>query len=1292
MRAQAERLAAQRDAEAPQTRYSALTSPSESTISADEPSNPLASPLDRANMLSFVTLWWIQGLLRRGYKEPLKHADVWELPHRDQANTLQMRFDEAWANECARAQRKSTKPRFGVALWNTTKDTMVLAVVMIVLHAACLLIQPLFIKAIIAHLEDEEGTFGIDSGYGLALLLAATALIGTTAVNFSAFLTSRAGSNARMIVVNAVYQKVLRLSATVRRSMNTGEIITLASVDSERLLEAYVIGLWLIISPVLLVVVCILLGWQMNVYVGLAGAGAVALILTQVLSTARSVGQYRRRIAALSAERVKLTSEVLQGIRAIKFYGWEVAIQQQIQQARVREVVLLRKYNFMRLYNSVLLMFAPMAINAVCFMVFVLLGHEINVTTTFAVLALTNATRLPFSVLANSSVYVSEAMTSTTRVGNFLQAGEVQKVEEDDTTGGPSCELSLRDASFQWVEDAPTPTIDRISFSIVPGTLTIIVGKVGSGKSSLVNAILGEMLQTKGERVVRGDLAYASQQPWIQHQSLRENILFGETYEAEHYERVLMACQLLPDLEMLEHGDKTEIGERGINLSGGQKARVSIARAMYRVRHCDFLILDDPLSALDVHVANAVFAHGVNGIAAAKTRLLVLNSHYHLLPAAGRILVMEDGSISGDGTLEELSHKFPFLVSSSTNSENKHGDAAANTTKNPSLAVAQDEEDTQDDKKPAKLMVEEDRAVGSVTKKTYAKYLASSGWSVAIVTALLVLLFTLVQVVIFFCDWFVSRWSKGVYQLSEYQSMGIYLGLIGLSAVLTLGRGILFTEMGVRCSEKIHATYIRKVLLAPVTTFFDVTPVGRILNRFSRDLDQVDSPLPYYALMMLTIWFQMGAAFIICAVSTPFVLILYVPLTGAFFYVTRFFQRSARELKRLDSISRSPFLNLVSETVHGIDTIRSYGRTDDFSRKCRELLDENGKCYFAFATSTRWFAMRTDWLVSTILGVVAILIIATRSSVGQVAAGLGLTYAAQLTSIFQRVIFQATQVESYMTCFERISYFDTLEKEGEALRPAKVNPQWPQTGAITFENVSMRYRPELDLVLQDVSFTLLSGEKTGVCGRTGSGKSSLMSVLFRLVECANGRVLIDGVDIASMPVQALRAKLTIIPQDPMLFSGSLRLNLDPFQEREDAELWEVLRKVHLFDVVKRWGQGLDFQVAEKGDNISVGQRQLLCIARALVRQSKVVVMDEATANVDQESDKLIQQTVRESFAGNDTTVLTIAHRLETIMHSDKILVLDAGRVKEFDSPQALLLKTDGIYRSLVESSRSAAYE
>ncbi|KAG3192973.1 Multidrug resistance-associated protein 1 [Phytophthora cactorum] len=1265
------------------------------------------NPLNTARFLSIATMWWMHPLLKRGYKTPLDENSVWDLPTDDQARPLQVKFDQSYALESQKVAGKTKRngapkrPNVNRAIWESVKQTWGIAFVLHVVSAGLILFQPFLIKAILQNINGEDNSLGISSGYTLAVLLGCTAFVGATTMSAGQFLTTRIACNARMICINSAFRKILRLSAIARRTMDTGEIVTFVGVDSDRVLSAYKLGMWCTISPLMLLVVGVLIGTQMHVIVALVASVAIAIILYASLFMSKMIGAYRRQISRISANRLKVTNEMLQGIRVVKFYRWEGFATDLIGEIRAREIALLRKYNYVRLANTVLTFLAPTLLSLVCFATTVLLGNTLDIPTTFAIVALTNACRTPFSVYADASVAVAEAVTSTSRLSDFLAAGETTDniQQSEDLTLEIPPQISIENADFKWEEDASAPTLANINVSLQPGTLTVVVGPVGSGKSSLVNAILGEMPQTRGKRLVRGNIAYASQQAWIQNQTVRENILFGEPHEAEHYQRVVSACQLAPDFKMLEHGDQTEIGERGINLSGGQKARIAVARAMYRARNFDFVVLDDPLSALDVHVANAVFSDGLMGIASETTRLLVLNSHYHLLQHADRVLVMSGGQIDGDGTLMELQDKFSFLRCSPRSRRSSVEDPAKYEVPG---AVEDDEKSTQaklivannDAVKASssgKLTTLEDRLVGSVKLQSYTDYLACSEWDARVLCGLMIALFTIAQVVLFGCDWFLSLWSQGSVDLSQLNSLAVYVGIVVAAAILSLGRCIFFMTICMVCSLKIHFKHLKKVMAAPITTFFDITPIGRILNRFSRDLDEVDNPLPYWGLWLALCIFQVASSFIVCAVVNPFVLIVYVPVGYGCWFAAKVYRASARELKRLDGVSRSPFLNLMSETISGIETVRSYKMVDAFASRCEELLNKNIRVFFLAQVSSRWFDMRSDWLVSVIIGAVAILAVAAKSTVGASVAGLGLTYAAQLSSNFQRMTTLATKVESSMTCFERIAHYGSLDEEGFKRTPSNkdaLSPAWPKTGNVVFENVSMRYREDLPLVLKGVSFSVTSGEKVGICGRTGSGKSSLMSVLFRVVEIPTaGRVLIDGVDISTITVHQLRTKLTIIPQDPMLFSGSLRMNLDPFAEKSDAELWEVLRKVHLADTVSSWGKGLDYEVAEKGENLSVGQRQLLCIARALIRDSKVIVMDEATANVDQESDKLIQQTMKESFGDGNNTVLCIAHRIETIMDSDKILVLDAGEVAEFDSPSALLQIKAGIFKSLVGSGK-----
>ncbi|KAG2975300.1 hypothetical protein PC118_g14007 [Phytophthora cactorum] len=870
------------------------------------------NPLNTARFLSIATMWWMHPLLKRGYKTPLDENSVWDLPTDDQARPLQVKFDQSYALESQKVAGKTKRngapkrPNVNRAIWESVKQTWGIAFVLHVVSAGLILFQPFLIKAILQNINGEDNSLGISSGYTLAVLLGCTAFVGATTMSAGQFLTTRIACNARMICINSAFRKILRLSAIARRTMDTGEIVTFVGVDSDRVLSAYKLGMWCTISPLMLLVVGVLIGTQMHVIVALVASVAIAIILYASLFMSKMIGAYRRQISRISANRLKVTNEMLQGIRVVKFYRWEGFATDLIGEIRAREIALLRKYNYVRLANTVLTFLAPTLLSLVCFATTVLLGNTLDIPTTFAIVALTNACRTPFSVYADASVAVAEAITSTSRLSDFLAAGETTDniQQSEDLTLEIPPQISIENADFKWEEDASAPTLANINVSLQPGTLTVVVGPVG-------------------------------------------------------------------------------------------------------------------------------------------------------------------GQIDGDGTLMELQDKFSFLRCSPRSRRSSVEDPAKYEVPG---AVEDDEKSTQaklivannDAVKASssgKLTTLEDRLVGSVKLQSYTDYLACSEWDARVLCGLMIALFTIAQVVLFGCDWFLSLWSQGSVDLSQLNSLAVYVGIVVAAAILSLGRCIFFMTICMVCSLKIHFKHLKKVMAAPITTFFDITPIGRILNRFSRDLDEVDNPLPYWGLWLALCIFQVASSFIVCAVVNPFVLIVYVPVGYGCWFAAKVYRASARELKRLDGVSRSPFLNLMSETISGIETVRSYKMVDAFASRCEELLNKNIRVFFLAQVSSRWFDMRSDWLVSVIIGAVAILAVAAKSTVGASVAGLGLTYAAQLSSNFQRMTTLATKVESSMTCFERIAHYGSLDEEGFKRTPSNkdaLSPAWPKTGNVVFENVSMR--------------------------------------------------------------------------------------------------------------------------------------------------------------------------------------------------------------------------------------------
>ncbi|CAK4398566.1 unnamed protein product [Aphanomyces euteiches] len=1216
----------------------------------------------------------------RGAKKTLMEEDVWKLTPGDTAAQLNARFDRFW-----KVEKTKPSPSFARAMMRTMQGKWIYSVGVYSAYAVLMLLQPSVIRSLLQYLQTREGdevhtSLGITSGYGLAALLTSLSFLSVTMIDYGQYLASNLGVNAKSIVMDCVYLKALKLAGYAKRSMTSGEIVTLSSVDSERLFQGFLLGPWVIVAPVNVAVIFVLIGFTLGYIVGIVGGVVMALLLYVGYTTSTAIGTIRHQILKLQSERVKLTNEILQGVRVVKLYAWESFLEDQVGAIRKEELILLKKYQYARVLNTVALSIAPTLSLAICLVVYISLGNNLTPSLAFTTLAYMNVARLPCTVFSTSIMFASEALASCRRVGEFMLADEIDDTKRIEA--GDAAKIEIQDGNFSWhfdpknhddndgAEDSiATPvTLNNINLSITPKSLTIIVGAVGSGKSSLINAILGEIHQVSGSRRVAGRISYVCQEAWIQHASLKDNILFADEYDEARYDRVLSACQLKPDLAILPEGDATEIGERGINLSGGQKARVSLARAMYR-ENADIYLFDDPLSALDVHVAGAVFQDCIQNLLADKTVILVLNSHYHFLPKADRVLVMEDGTIVGDGSFDVIKAKFPHL--------NSFDDAAAEEDY---VVVIPQAEASEATNKNGTLVQKEDRAIGAIASSIYVTYFKSTGWNGLVVIVTIVVAFSVSQATVVLTDWFMGYWAA--HPGHNVRDVIVYCVLALVSMVLIWGRSVFILYLCVLCSRTLHAKLFKKVIQAPVNTFFDVTPVGRVLNRFSSDLDQVDSILPFFGVLALQFGFQIAGVIVVCAATSPYILIVYVPLVWLFQKIQVFYNRTSAELKRLESISRTPVINLISETINGISTIRAFDMTQYFAAKSRQVLDHNQSYFMVYRTSSRWLQMRLDWVSAVIIAGVSFISVASKSSIGVTAAGLGLTYASQMSAFLSRVTMSSSMVENIMTCVERLEHYNSLDTEGDKCRETVVAPaEWPAQGTISFESYSMRYRDHLDLVLRDVSFVANSGEKVGICGRTGSGKSSLMAALFRMVEAATGCIKIDGIDISQVNLHALRSRLTIIPQDPVLFSGSLRFNIDPSKQVADADLWNVLKKVHLADCLEG---GLDFQVAEKGSNLSVGQRQLLCIARALLRQSRVVVLDEATANIDLESDRLIQQTIKECF--RDVTMLIIAHRLDTIIDSDRILVMDRGSVIEYDSPQVLLAKEGGAFAELAKQA------
>ncbi|KAG6960014.1 hypothetical protein JG688_00009817 [Phytophthora aleatoria] len=1294
----------------PQTPKSQCCTDDDPPSSFREQENPIRS----ASLFSMVSMAWMQPLISLGAKRPLEREDVWAMCPEDTCEVLRVQFEK----ELDTINNRETPPPLGIprvalALVRTFPRQIAVVFASDLLFLAGSALMSFLVEAILDYINDRDNVFGIQNGYVLVVMLSLVAFISMMSFNFAWFISSRVGVSMRSLLLDAVYRKSLRLSSEARQKYSSGEIMTLISVDIDRVFNGMMNGPWVLLAPIGFTVTVVLIGVLFDPVAAVAGLVLLILVLATSFSLAKRIGRARRDLLPVTEERLRVTSEALQGIRVTKFYAWNESVATRVEKIRREEVKRYRRFHFLQILNSALLFLTPTFLAGVTIGVYVVYHGSFSVIQAFTLIAVINVSRQGVNAFPLGIADLSQSAVACHRIDEFLDSNELKSDDVENTTAESTASgsISVENAQFCWsaasissrsdkdesftcdMEATKDFSLEDVNLHIESGSLVMVVGTVGSGKSSLLQALLGEMKMTGGHVDISGEIAYVSQEAWIRNATLRDNIVFEGDFDSERYEKVLAASQLSLDLAALPSGDRTEIGERGINLSGGQKARVSVARALYR-ESADILLLDDPLSAVDPHVANAIFEQCILGLAKHKTRVLVVNSHYDLLVHADQIVAIQSGRIACEGNYAETVARFPELASKSTVREDfdavNEDKQQVSTSKQEHQTDYSSPVDATDAKAEDRLVEKEDRVKGRVTGYIYKTYLDETGFGAFTVVVIVIAGYSVSQGLLVLVNWWQAYWADNMHHPNASYSaswFGLwYFGFIAFGAVATVCRSVSVMLLLLRSSKNLHDELFRRVLAAPVNTYFDVTPVGRILNRFSSDLDQMDSLLPQqWQNFVQNISLSVGG-FIVCALASYWIGLSYIPVIAALVVTGFYFKKTSREVKRLEGISRSPVYNLLGETLNGVQTIRAFKMQSTFEQMNANAVDENASFFFVYWAAGRWLAVRLDTLSVVVIFVVSLYLVATKGQLGTLLSGISLVYALMLTSMVQSSVRDVDRTDNAMTSVERILHFREIPQEEDSPDALPVNVTlWPSRGAIKFDNLQLKYRPELPLVLRGVNMSVVGGEKVGICGRTGAGKSSLMIALFRICEFEKGTISIDGVDIQKVKLHDLRRSLAIIPQDPVLFSGSLRDNLDPFGEYSDAEIWTVLKQVHLARVVSAWGSGLRFILSEKGDNLSVGQRQLLCIGRALLKNSKIVVLDEATANVDTATDALIQATIRQTFA--DKTVLIIAHRINTIMHCNKIAVMDAGRVVEFGPPAELLAQPESIFASLAKPSK-----
>ncbi|XP_012581013.1 PREDICTED: ATP-binding cassette sub-family C member 8 isoform X2 [Condylura cristata] len=1272
---------------------------------------------------------------------------------------------------------------------------------------------PLCIFGIVDHLGKENHVFQpktqflgvyfvssqefLANAYVLAVLLFLALLLQRTFLQASYYVAIETGINLRGAIQTKIYNKIMHLSTSnlSMGEMTAGQICNLVAIDTNQLMWFFFLcpNLWAM--PVQIIVGVILLYYILGVS-ALIGAAVIILLAPVQYFVATKLSQAQRSTLEYSNERLKQTNEMLRGIKLLKLYAWENIFCTRVEMTRKKEMTSLRAfavYTSISIFMNTAIPIAAVLITFVGHVSF-FKGTDFSPSVAFASLSLFHILVTPLFLLSSVVRSTVKALVSVQKLSEFLSSAEIREEQcaprepvpqgqaskyqavplkvvnrkhpaREDCQGlmGPllslapsadgdpdNCCVQIIGGFFTWTPDG-IPTLSNITIHIPRGQLTMIVGQVGCGKSSLLLATLGEMQKISGavfwnslpdsepgedssperEPVAdsdvrkRGPVAYASQKPWLLNATVEENITFESPFNKQRYKMVIEACSLQPDIDILPHGDQTQIGERGINLSGGQRQRISVARALYQ--NTNVVFLDDPFSALDIHLSDHLMQAGILELLRDDKRTVVLVTHkLHYLPHADWIIAMKDGTIQREGTLKDfqrsecqlfehwktLMNRQDQELEKETVMERKATDPGQGLPRAMSSrnGFLQDEEEEEEEAAES----EEEDNLSSVLHqrakipwRACAKYLSSAG---ILLLSLLVFSQLLKHMVLVAIDYWLAKWTDSSLipnpnnrncTLTQAQecSFGqtvyalVFTVLCSLGIALCLVTSITVEWTGLKVAKRLHRSLLNQIILAPMR-FFETTPLGSILNRFSSDCNTIDQHIPSTLECLSRSTLLCVSALAVISYVTPVFLVALFPLAVVCYFIQKYFRVASRDLQQLDDTTQLPLLSHFAETVEGLTTIRAFRPPSSryevrFQQKLLEYTDSNNIASLFLTAANRWLEVRMEYIGACVVLIAAVTSIANslhrELSAGLV--GLGLTYALMVSNYLNWMVRNLADMEIQLGAVKRIH--GLLKTEAESydglLAPSLIPKNWPDQGKIQIQNLSVRYDSSLKPVLKHVNALISPGQKIGICGRTGSGKSSFSLAFFRMVDMFEGRIIIDGIDIAKLPLHTLRSRLSIILQDPVLFSGTIRFNLDPEKKCSDSTLWEALEIAQLKLVVKALPGGLDAIITEGGENFSQGQRQLFCLARAFVRKTSIFIMDEATASIDMATENILQKVVMTAFA--DRTVVTIAHRVHTILSADLVIVLKRGAILEFDKPEKLLSRKDSVFASFVRADK-----
>lgn len=1353
------------------------------------------SPEPISSIAVFIGWSWIDKLVWQAHKRTIENKDVWGLMMEDYSLFVVKRFNRF-------KESFAKKKHFSTFLFLFFSKYLLLQAFWAFLDGSIAFIPTILLKRILEYVEDPTTASSNLAWFYVFSMFFCRVLVAFAQAQ-ALFFGRRVCIRLKSIIVSEIYAKALRrsLSATNKpmddnteqnaeseqntqpaadeqdgkdsedknnkdsQTSNLGAIINLMAVDSFKVSEicAY---LHTFIEAIIMAIIAFVLLYRLLGYAAIVGIFITLILIPINFKLVTLMGKFQKKALGITDKRIQKLNEALQAIRIIKFFSWENNFFKEIDKVREEEIQMYLKKSYVWALSSFFWFVTPTIVTGLSFAIFVYIQKEVlTAPIAFTALALFSLLKQPLDQLSNMLSFVIQSKVSLDRVQEFLDEDDTNKYNQLHIAPDGN-KIAFENATVCWDKNNQDFKLKNLDIDFKVGKLNVVIGPTGSGKTSLLMALLGEMQLTNGRIVVpaldprhemvidnerlTNSIAYCSQSAWLLNDTIRNNILFYSPFDEDRYKEVIIACGLKRDFELFDGGDQTEIGEKGITLSGGQKQRISLARALYS--NCKHVLLDDCLSAVDSHTAAWIYDNCITGpLMQGRTCILVSHNIALTLRNADLVVMLENGRVAhkGDpitllnnGILGEDELVKSSILSRHNSSVNITNSSADLRKMADGMKTKQKDEQPQSNPNAGKLIEEETKSEGAVGKEVYMWYMhVFGGWKIV---SFLIVIFISTQLIQISQSWWVRSWvmrnldeklqlwttnklfninfstlelkqnwlSTGLFQSDKttkvpkkrsYHTTFYYISIyfaIGITqAVFAAIKTVINFVAGINASRKIFKQLLSQILHAKLR-FFDSTPIGRIMNRFSKDIEAVDQELTPYLEAAFFCLIQCISTVLLITFITPEFLIVAIIVCVLYYLVGYFYINASRELKRIESVTKSPIYQHFSETLSGVATIRAFGDEIRFIMSNLEKIDENNKPFFYLWVANRWLAFRIDMIGAFIIFGSGVFILLNLDNIDAGMAGIALTYAIAFTEGALWLVRFYSTIEMNMNSVERLKEY--MEVPQEAYSQESLNPpvNWPSEGKIEVKDLSLRYADHLPRVIKNVSFVVQPQTKVGIVDRTGAGKSTIITALFRFLEPETGTIDIDGIDITSIALKTLRKSIMIIPQDPTLFTGTIKSNLDPYDEFNDNQIFEVLQRVNLLSDEDINGNASDTEsigsanvnkfvnlkneVTEGGGNLSQGQRQLMCLARALLRNPKIILLDEATASIDYASDAKIQETIRKVFGRS--TVLTIAHRLRSVIDYDKILVMDAGEVVEYDHPYTLLLDKKSIFYSMCEQS------